>query len=163
VSLVGVLSAGCATTTTTTTTTTTVEVVASGNANPTPLAASSAPVLVTWSNLRSTPGCFFFSGPESLGRDDHLGGFATLTTTAMGAELAFDGALVFSGAASGPTISVSRSAPHDFGGTWTSRETIVLSRSGAAWVGTYHYDEHEGAATAPGTCHIDASVVVSAR
>lgn len=142
--------------------TTTLDVSVRANVNPAPPASGSSPVLVGWSAIESSPGCFFFSGPRDLGRDDHLGQLATLALSANGAQLVFDGALTFVGGATGPTLSLVRTAPHDYGGTWTTRETIVLSRSGETWVGTYHYDEHDGASAA-GTCHIDASLVVGPR
>lgn len=106
-----------------------------------------------WRDVTSTAGCFFFSGPTDLGRDDHLGDDARMS----GGTLELGPALVFHEAAPGTWV---REAPHEYGGTWTSRETITLtptsSPAGDGFVGRYHYDEISPGTTAPGTCHIDA-------
>lgn len=139
--------------------------VTAGNTNPEPLASTvGAPVTVAWSDIRSSSSCFFFSGPGDLGRDDHLGPFAAITLTPPSAELFFEGGgYRFTGAVSGGILSVGRDAPHEYGGTWMTRETITLSASGSAWVGTYHYDELDPATRVPSSCHIDATVVVTRR
>src|SRR5262245_34249121 len=67
-------------------------VVASGNVNPTATAGAST-VLVGWGVVRSSPGCFFFSGPGDLGRDDHLGALASLAVGSASGQLVFDGDL----------------------------------------------------------------------
>lgn len=136
----------------------------SGNTNPEPLAAvRGLPVLVAWSDVRSSASCFFFSGPRDLGRDDHLGANAALTLEPPGASLVFEGDLRFDGVLSLGALSLVREAPHEFGGTWLSRESIVLTPVGASWVGTYHYDEINPATRAPSSCHIDARVMVAPR
>ena len=136
-----------------------------GNTNPEPLPATvGAPVLVSWSDIRSSASCFFFSGPRDLGRDDHLGALATLTLTPPTAELVFvEGGYRFTGPVSGAALSALRDASHEYSGTWTTRESIALSASGDAWVGTYHYDEIDPATRVPSSCHIDATVVVTRR
>ena len=137
-------------------------VASGGNENPEPLAAiAGVPVVVTWSNVRSSTSCFFFSGPGELGRDDHLGPSASLTVSAGAAELVFAGGLRFAGTVAGSTLATSREAPHEYGGTWMTRETLRLSASGDAWVGTYHYDELDPSTGAPSSCHIDATIVLT--
>ena len=47
---------------------------------------------VAWDDVRASEGCFFFSGPLELGRDDHLGTMASVrrgpsTEVAFGREL----------------------------------------------------------------------------
>lgn len=133
--------------------------------------------VVTWSNVRSTAGCFFFSGPQDLGRDDHLGGRARFEATTEGATLAF-GAARFTGA-SAPEIHLSRTTTHDFGGAWRVTETLD-----GRWVtpaiqhhldtpctdaaprtieARYVYHEYEGQASTPGHCTITADVTIRAR
>ncbi len=141
-----------------------VGVSSSGNDNPRPMAAlRRAPVSVAWSDVHSSGSCFFFSGPGDLGRDDHLGASASLTLEPPNAELVFEGDLRFVGPVWGGTLAASRESPHEYGGTWTTRETLRLSASGDAWVGTYHYDELDPSTRAPSSCHIDAAVVVVPR
>lgn len=110
---------------------------------------------VAWRDVTSTEGCFFFSGPQDLGRDDHLGDAARQ----LGDVLVITPAYEFRLAGPGTFV---RQASHEYGGAWTSRETLTLapasSAMGEGLVGRYHYDEIGPGETAPGTCHIDARI-----
>jgi hypothetical protein len=139
------------------------DVTSGGNANGDAL-GSTGPVAVVWSAITTeTPGCFFFSGPTDLGRDDHLGSSGVLDASERGATLAFDGGPVFTGTMLGATIALGRSAPYEFSGTWTTRETITLASSGPDWVGHYHYDEIDPSTGRPSSCHIDATIAITRR
>lgn len=113
-------------------------------------------VRVAFREVVSSPGCFFFSGPGELGRDDQLGERADLS----GARLRFSPTIEFARTTElGDGTSVwGREAVHEYGGPWRSRETITLMRSGAGWVGRYRYQELSPGATTPGTCTIEARV-----
>jgi hypothetical protein len=133
-------------------------------------------VSVAWSSVRSTDGCFFFSGPGALGRDTPLGNTARFEGTASGASLAFGGAR-FEGPST-PDIRLARTSTHDFGGPWRVTETIE-----GRWVtpqtaphldtpctesppqvieATYVYHEYEGSSRTAGHCTITANVTIRA-
>jgi len=80
-------------------------------------------VSVAWGRIYQSPGCFFFSGPGTLGRDDQLGTSATLTNTPQHIELRF-GAAAFSGQRSGERFSLTRRSRHEFSGVWVVDEFI---------------------------------------
>lgn len=117
---------------------------------------------VRWSEVQTeTPGCFFFSGPGELGRDTQLGDGAAFAIGERRARLDFGSGAVFEGERVGERIMLERSSTHDFDGKWTVRETLTLDLAPAGgWVGRYHYDEYPPGESSPGTCHIDASVLV---
>jgi len=118
---------------------------------------------VTWSEVTDTAPCFYFSGPEALGRDDHLGAQANLTITEPHVRLDFGHNIVFTGTHREGAITLHRSASHDFNeGKWESEETITLQRSNGAWIGRYHYDERDPESRAVGRCHIDATLRIDA-
>lgn len=121
------------------------------------------PYGVRWSDVATvTSTCFFFSGPGELGRNTSLGEQATFAVGDHRARLGFGADVVFDGPRAGDRITLSRVSTHDYdGGKWTVRETITLELAPAGgWAGRYHYDEYEPGAATPGTCHIDASVLV---
>lgn len=124
------------------------------------------PVAVRWGAPQTTPGCFFFSGPGELGRDDHLGEAARLVASDRDVRLAFDTGPELAGGAplgrSTPDVTVlGRASHHEFGGRWTVRESLTLTRvDEQTFRGTYHYDEIAPDSAVPGECHIDVAVVV---
>lgn len=123
--------------------------------------AAGMPYGVRWSEIVSSPGCFFFSGPGALGRDQQLGESATFAIGEGRASLDFGSGVVFAGPRTGDRITLARRATHDFSGKWVTAETITLELAPAGgWIGRYHYDEHAPSDPTPGTCHIDASVLV---
>lgn len=121
------------------------------------------PYGLRWSDIATvTSTCFFFSGPGELGRNAQLGETATLAIGDHRARLDFGVDVVFEGPREGDRLTLSRTSSHDYdGGKWTVRETITVDLAPAGgWTGRYHYDEYEPGASAPGSCHIDASVLV---
>lgn len=117
------------------------------------LGAGSLPGLgnVTWDDLRATEGCFFFSGPMELGRDDHLGVQADV---ALGPVVTVSfGPHVFRGAQGEPLV---RQSGHHFGGTWSVRETLQGEWDADGFAGTYRYQERERGAAEWGRCAITA-------
>lgn len=110
-------------------------------------------VAVQWSGVRATDGCFFFSGPAGLGRDDALGEAACVV---VGPRPAVDfGGARFTGAPSRMT----RRSTHTYNGAWTANEALTgaLAESGG-FSGTYSYAECGPGGPCPGTCRIEASV-----
>lgn len=110
-------------------------------------------VAVRWSGVSATPGCFFFSGPRRLGRDDQLGSTACVSPGSP-ARVAFGGA-VFTGSTGGLT----RRSVHQFHGEWYADERLDGAlQSDGRLNGTYLYEECEAGKACPGRCAIRASV-----
>jgi hypothetical protein len=130
--------------------------VSSGNDNAPPTApASYGTMRVAFREVVSSPGCFFFSGPGELGRDDRLGEHAELDAE----RLRFSPTIELTRVElPDGSVTWSRESIHEFGGPWRVREAITLLPSGAGWVGRYRYQELSPGATTPGTCTIDARV-----
>ncbi len=122
-------------------------------------------VRVAWDTAERTAGCFFFSGPADLGRDDHLGASARLTWNGEDVTLAF-GALRFTGRADASGVHLSRRSDHQYGGRWVVTEHIDgrLERGDDGCTilrATYRYREGmEG--SQPGHCTIRAALAVTA-
>jgi hypothetical protein len=131
-------------------------------------------VAVTWTNVSSSSGCFFFSGPGKLGRDTQLGALARWEENGAQVALAF-GAARFVGDGRGAPLRLQRSAVHDFNGAWRITETVVgkwveppalaqtLSQARCPeFEGTYAYQEcNQGnAAECPGRCVINAKLTL---
>ncbi len=145
-------------------------VVSGGNDNSGAEAASadeplpaSLPYGVGWSDIATvTSTCFFFSGPGELGRNTRLDETAAFAIGETRARLDFGADVIFAGPREGDRIMLSRTSSHDYGDDkWTVRETITLDLAPAGgWIGRYHYDEFEPGSATPGTCHIDATVLV---
>ena len=140
-----------------------IEVGTVGNGNPGPSPAMSPrTVRLVWTEIQATDGCFFFSGPEALGRDDHLGVSAVWLDDGRSAQLAFDRQVVFTGYAPAATLVLTRTSAHEYGGDpWSVRETLALEDIGRdERRGRYHYDELDLAGAPSGNCHIDAFVTM---
>lgn len=119
-------------------------------------AAVSTPWLgnVDWSDIQTTDGCFFFSGPLDIGRDDHLGSTA-IVRTGHQREVSF-GDNRFVGPATGDAVL--RSSVHSFNGEWEVRERLQGSWTGRSFAGTYRYEEQPESDAHAGRCVITANV-----
>lgn len=124
---------------------------------------TSGPVQVRWASIRRTDGCWFFSGPGELGRDDRLGTTAAWTRTGDQVSLRF-GAVRFEGTIAGDRVTLRRVSEHASGRGWRVTETIEGTLTGGACptlTARYHYDECEiGSASCPGQCHLDAAITL---
>ena len=118
-------------------------------------------VRVQFAPPRTTDGCWFFSGPGALGRDDQLGATARWSREGARVKLRFAGA-EFAGDVEGARVRLRRVSRHE---SWQVTETIEGELSGGcpSLHARYHYDECEDGGACPGTCHIDATVGVSSR
>jgi hypothetical protein len=116
--------------------------------------------------------CFFFSGPQGLGRDTTLGTSARWEEEGPSVALAF-GVARFVGDPRRAPLQLTRTANHEFNGRWRITETITgqWSKPNAVvqtlmqgecpeFEGTYAYQEcHEGhPAECPGPCVISAKI-----
>jgi hypothetical protein len=111
---------------------------------------------VVWADVVATEGCFFFSGPQQLGRDTDLGSMASFTADRT--ALSF-GSVRFTG----DEGTYTRTQTHRFGGPWVIEETIAGHWEEGVFVGVYAYREREATATAWGRCRIDARLAVKPR
>lgn len=110
-------------------------------------------VAVHWSGVTATSGCFFFSGPNGLGRDDALGTTACVTPGAS-ARVSF-GSAVFSGS----TAGLVRRSSHRYGGEWQAHERLDGAlQSDGRFSGSYRYAECQVGKACPGSCAISATV-----
>lgn len=117
---------------------------------------------VQWSNVSSSGGCFFFSGPDGLGRDDLLGTRATYLDGGQMARLWFDPRVVFEGYLATVPFTLVRTSVHEYSGRWSVRETFALEAlPGGVFRGRYHYDELDPSGNPTGHCNIDALVTMS--
>ena len=110
-------------------------------------------VAVTWAVSEATPGCFFFSGPGRLGRNDSLGSRACVTPGPR-PVISF-GSAVFHGSPRG----IQRRSTHVHGGPWTVDEALSGGLSGdGRFEGAYQYTECQQGSPCPGHCRIRATV-----
>lgn len=127
-------------------------------------------VHVTWGRPAATQGCFFFSGPFDLGRDDQLGSHAEMTRGGAEVTLRFAMA-IFEGRAAGDRLSLHRRSRHSFSGTWIVDEYIegeltTVRRGGESCQGLrarYRYQEQQQGAESAGQCTISATLEVVGR
>lgn len=116
------------------------------------------PLQVEWGNVKTTPGCFYFSGPD--GRDDTLVGAAVIDRAGTDLTITIAG-VAFRGVIRDGELVVTRTSSHDYGGAWTVTETIRGRFVEGALRGKYHYNECEArAARCPGICVIDADLAL---
>jgi hypothetical protein len=122
------------------------------------------PVVVRWQVSNRTSGCFFFSGPGSLGQRDQLGTTAQLAASGPSASLTFAGGQSFVGTRSGRDVSLARRSTHSYGGTWIVDETIQGVLNGDVLVAEYQYRECEAGnpRNCPTNCTIQALVTTAA-
>jgi hypothetical protein len=129
-------------------------------------------VAVVWSNVTRSGGCFFFSGPEGLGRDTNLGTSARWEEGGSNVALVF-GPARFVGEPGRAPLTLVRTSGYEFNGRWRVTETItgqwtkpaplvqtIMLEQCPEFEGTYAYQEcHEGSPTeCPGHCVINAKI-----
>ena len=126
----------------------------------------SGDVAAQWGAPTRTPGCWFFSGPGELGRDDHLGARARWSRQGDAISRVF-GSARFEGRLEGRRVRLTRASTHQAGSPWRVTETITgelrETNGCTTFVGRYHYDECEQGASCPGQCHIDADLRLTRR
>lgn len=121
-------------------------------------------VTVQWLGVQSTPGCFFFSGPGSLGQRTRLGQSAVWQATGGAATLNFGGDGGFAGTLAGDVVQLQRQGAYQYQGTWGTLETLTGQFGPGGFVGEYDYREcEEGQCIAGhfGRCTIHAQVRVA--
>ncbi len=117
-----------------------------------------APLRIRWVDVRDTPPCFYFSGPD--GRDDKLIGDVTVDRAELGdgnIALTING-VTFRGVFRDRELTVKRTSEHTFGGAWTATEEIHGTFVDSTLIGTYSYRECEHDNQCPGHCTIDADI-----
>lgn len=119
-----------------------------------PVEAESVVYRVEWRVEQVTDGCFFFSGPGVLGRDEQLGHDALLTDTHRTVRSLSFGGEAFVGSMAGATLALSRQTVHE---GWTVIEDFELTPApGLGFVGRYRYREIPPGGRVPGPCTIAA-------
>ncbi len=119
---------------------------------------------VTWTKVSATAGCWFFVGPEDIGRDQRLGVDACVSRRGDDLTISVSG-VPFRGKLMSSPVALSRRSTHEHGGSWTVEQhlSLVPARSGAATLsGTYRYTECEpNERTCTGTCQIRADITIA--
>ena len=134
------------------------------SSEPPPVRSEPRPVVVAWSGIQRNPGCFYFSGPGALGRDDQLGEQARWSETDEGEVLLdFGERIQFRGVRVGPRVFLSRRSAHDFGNKWRIDEQLEGEIIGDTFEARYAYQECDTSGTegCPGRCIIEARVTVT--
>jgi hypothetical protein len=111
----------------------------------------------TWSNIRATDPCWYFSGPA--GRDTPLGAHVDVRVAGDHAWLRW-GQASFEGTLGASTIDVFRIATHSYQGTWVVSERLRGRVKEQGIHATYTYEECQEGATCPGECRITADVLL---
>lgn len=122
----------------------------------TPPQTNALPVVVTWTNITSSPTCFFFSGPGLLGRNDHLGSEATWRDDGGNLTLDFGENVLFRGTRAGANVTLLRRSSQDYGSKWDIEEQISGTISGALLTASYEY--HECNTTNPSECPSECEI-----
>ena len=121
---------------------------------------------VRWGRAISSNGCFFFSGPHQLGRDDQLGDRARYQRRGDQVTARF-GDAVFSGVANADRVRLERRSAHEAGGTWNVTEVIearfVVVDGCTILRGTYRYQECPAGQRCADGCTISAPVSFRGR
>ena len=126
---------------------------------PTAPAGSAVALRVKWRKTVLTRGCFYFSGPNRIGRDNKLGVRATLERRGFGSLRLSFGVALFEGTAHGGKVRLTRKSDHGYqGSVWRTREMIVGTLRGGVLSGAYSYEECNtgGHKRCPGHCRITA-------
>lgn len=115
-----------------------------------------------WTNIQSTPGCFFFSGPGELGRDVSLGEQAEWVHDPAMLVLSFGDRVLFIGDSGRSPVVLMRHDTGVYGGKWQVVETLVGDLQQGLFRGRYQYHECEEGECRRGfdRCEITADVVV---
>lgn len=123
-----------------------------------PIKRPPVPFKIRWIEVRDTPPCFYFSGPE--GRDDKLVGTVTIERAELGdgdISIKING-VTFRGTFKDRELFVTRKSEHTHGGPWTATEEIRGKLVDNVLTGTYRYRECEHGTPCPGDCTIDADI-----
>ena len=116
--------------------------------------------VVTWNNVSATAGCWFFVGPEDIGRDQRLGEDACVSRRGDEVTVSISG-VPFRGRATVPTAALSRRSTHEHNGRWLVEQRLVLSGDSPVVRGSYTYTECEPTERGcTGTCQIRADVEI---
>ena len=114
---------------------------------------------LAWQDVRSTSGCFFFSGPN--GRDDQLVGTALFERNGTELTVTINKA-VFRGTITKDGFSVTRKSRHDYGGPWDVDEAIAGPRPVEGSLrASYRYNECELGTKCPNNCSIQGTLVLT--
>lgn len=124
---------------------------------PTPLTARQ---VVHWSDLESSSGCFFFSGPD--GSDDRLTGFAVIERDGSHVKLSIDTA-VFEGTYREGQLDLMRISKHTYDGPWLALERIHGTYANGAMTAHYRYNECELSEECPGRCTLTGTISLTGR
>ena len=113
-----------------------------------------------WGTPTTTPGCFFFSGPMEIGRDDQLGASATWTEQNGRVSLMFGPEIVFRGRRVGQQVILSRQSLHEYDSQWKVSEKLEGTVAGRVLEARYTYRECDKAhpKDCPGRCRVRAGV-----
>lgn len=120
---------------------------------------------VVWSNVATTPGCFYFAGPFDHGTESSYGGSAELVRDGQQMELRF-GKLVFRGLENVDGYVLERTAEYknlESGKRWATTERITgdFDARLLEFRARYSYEECEvGSLDCPGRCEMTADLVV---
>ncbi len=112
---------------------------------------------VVFSNVRSVPRCFYFSGPDVPEADirDRFPVAASLERDGELNVLRFSSSAVFRGAEGQP---LERVTTYEYQGKWSITERIVMT---SATTGSYSYEEcHLDAVGCPGNCTLTADLTL---
>jgi hypothetical protein len=123
-----------------------------------------APVVLEWSNVSPTPGCFFLSGPHGTGSEYQLGDRGTLDVEGSTVTLTM-GDAQFTGPREGRHFSLSRRVQCEpFPGfAFQFKETIVGEAGAHSSQASYAYEECqllEDGTCEPGFCAMQADLSV---
>lgn len=123
-----------------------------------PPSAPTGPLRIEWTHIVSTPGCFFFSGPD--GRDEQMVGEVKVATAELeGTTFRVRvGTAVFEGTYSAGALDLVRDSEHDFDGPWKTHETLRGRQVDGELRATYRYEECKvGSTECPEHCTISAN------
>jgi hypothetical protein len=123
-----------------------------------PVTPSHARMHATWTEIRSSGGCWYFSGPA--GRDARLWGDAVFDRDGERVTMNFGGA-VFAGTYRDRVLELDRTSTHVFDKTWTVTETIRGEYLAGTVTAHYHYEECERGTRCPNECTIEATLAFS--
>ena len=116
---------------------------------------------VTWHDIKAADGCFFFSGPEGMGRDDNHGRKATIRRSGAEIVVAFEKTRFRGRIKKSGRFSAVRKAKYEYSGAqWETTETISGHWRGGKLDGRYSYEECDptGEEGCPTNCTIKAGV-----
>lgn len=113
---------------------------------------------VAWSQVESTAGCFFFSGPD--GTDNRLDGTATIDRDGTHVTMRIGSAL-FEGTYREGTLDLMRISSHSFDGPWLALERMHGVYARGTMTARYRYNECELAGECPGRCTLTGTITLT--